>query len=135
MCAGHKLESARLWLGLAGLTVMCVLMHRGWRVSLVSPDKGGLLHLSCRVRYSTLFLGAPETGLKVSLRLFHLHLVPYTRLRGVLGLVLWFCTGGSWACTACGLLGRQAKQAFCSRPDRDVWAHALRLVGGAPSLP
>ena len=36
VCAGHKLESARLWLGLAGLTVMCVLMHRGWRVSPVS---------------------------------------------------------------------------------------------------
>ena len=33
VCSGHKMESPRMWLGLAGLTVMCVLMHRGWRVS------------------------------------------------------------------------------------------------------
>ena len=32
VCSGHKMESPRLWLGLAGLTVMCVLMHRGWKV-------------------------------------------------------------------------------------------------------
>ena len=33
MCSGHKMQSARFWLGAAGLTIMCVLMHRGWRVS------------------------------------------------------------------------------------------------------
>ena len=31
-CNGHKMESPRFWLGAAGLTLMCVLMHRGLRV-------------------------------------------------------------------------------------------------------
>ena len=31
-CRGHKLQSARVWLGLAGLAIMCIMLHRGCRV-------------------------------------------------------------------------------------------------------
>ena len=40
MCNGHKMTSATTWLGLSGLTVMTVLMHRGCKVTTCSS----LLH-------------------------------------------------------------------------------------------
>ncbi|KAK9803822.1 hypothetical protein WJX73_003626 [Symbiochloris irregularis] len=36
ICNGHKMTSATTWLGLAGLTVMTVLMHRGWKGSVIT---------------------------------------------------------------------------------------------------
>lgn len=33
ICSGHKMSAAPLWLGLSGLAVMTVTMHRGWKVS------------------------------------------------------------------------------------------------------
>jgi len=35
MCLGHKMESATLWLGLAGLAITTILMSRGFRGSII----------------------------------------------------------------------------------------------------
>lgn len=35
ICSGHKMSAAPLWLGLSGLAVMTVTMHRGWKGSVM----------------------------------------------------------------------------------------------------